>query len=99
MFEGLSDVNKFYLSSLIINGKTDPYNYNVFHFQNNYKESIFVEFLLPVTEIFKDGYGIGMPTLSTQDYADSIAVTIDPYLYDLTKQYIEKKNGQKYNKL
>lgn len=95
MFEGLSDVNKFYLSSLIINGKADPYNYNVFHFQNYCNESMFVESLLPVTEIFKDGYGIGLPTLSTQDYSDSIAVTIDPYLYNLTKQYIEKKNNQK----
>ena len=95
MFEGLSDVNKFYLSSLIINGKADPYNYNVFHFQNYCNESMFVESLLPVTEIFKDGNGIGLPTLSTQDYSDSIAVTIDPYLYNLTKQYIEKKNNPK----
>lgn len=94
MFEGLSDINKFYLSSLILNGKTDPYYYNILHFQKYTKEYIFVETLLSVTEIFKDGFGVGKPTLTIKDYGDAIAVTIDSYLYELTKQYIEKANNQ-----
>ena len=94
MFNGLSDVNKFYLSSLILNGKTDPYYYNILHFDKYSKESMFLDTLLSVTEIFKDGFGVGKPTLTIKDYGDAIAVTIDSYLYELTKQYIEKTNNQ-----
>ena len=64
------------------------------HFQKYTKEYIFVETLLSVTEIFKDGFGVGKPTLTIKDYGDAIAVTIDSYLYELTKQYIEKANNQ-----
>lgn len=31
--------------------------------------------LLPVTEIFWDGFGVGKPTLTIKDYGDAIAVT------------------------
>lgn len=94
MFDGLSDVNKFYLSSLILNGKKDHFNYNILHFQKFSKEAMFADTLLSVTEIFKDGFGVGEPTLTINDYGDSIAVTVDSYLYELTKQYIEKNNNQ-----
>lgn len=94
MFEGLSDVNKFYLSSLILNGKTDPFKYNILLFQKYSKEYVFVDSLLSVTEIFKNGFGVGKPTLTIKDYGDAIAVTIDSYLYELIKQHIEKNNNQ-----
>jgi hypothetical protein len=94
MFNGLSDYNKFQLSSLILKGEKDLYNYNVLHFQKLSNEMLFIDSLISVTEIFNDGFGIGDPTLSIREYADKIAVTIDPYLFELAKQYIENKSNQ-----
>ncbi len=94
MFNGLSDYNKFQLSSLILNGEKDSYNCNVLHFQKLSNEVLFIDSLISVTEIFNDGFGIGDPTLSIREYADKIAVTIDPYLFELTKQYIDNNSNQ-----
>jgi hypothetical protein len=94
MFNGLSDYNKFQLSSLILKGEKDLYNYNVLHFQKLSNEMLFIDSLRSITEIFKDDSGFGKPTLTIKEYADKIAVSIDPFLFELTKQYIDHKNNQ-----
>lgn len=90
MFDGLSDSNKDLLASIILNGKQDNYNYNVFLLQKNSSESFFIDIAQSITEIFKYWNGSGQFCITVSDYANSIAVTIDPYLYELLKQYIEK---------
>ena len=94
MFHGLLDSNKFILASILINGEKDEYYDNVYHFQKYRKESVDLEIAQSISVIYRDRIGSGQTCISIRDYHDSVVATIDPYLYDLIKQYIENKKVQ-----
>lgn len=89
MFFGLSKENKSTLAIIYLKGEKDPINYNVLHFPKFGEDSFRASKAQEVTSIFRDGFGVGMQCIALREYTDTIAVTIDPYLYDLIKRYVE----------
>lgn len=47
-----------------------------------------------ISAIYRDRLGVGQPSIKIKDYTDTVSVTVEPYLYDLLKQYIEKNKNQ-----
>lgn len=91
MFMGLSEDKKKRLTYILLNGKRDEYNYNVLHF-NRYNQDInILTIAQATTNIFRGEYDEGVPSIILKYYTDTIAVVIDPYLYDLINKYIEDK--------
>ncbi len=94
MFDGLSDYNKFILSSILLNGKEDEYDKHILHFQKYSKESMDLDFAQSFTGIYRDWGWNGQACILLKDYGNNIAAIIDPYLYDLIKQHIENQNNK-----
>lgn len=94
MFDGLSDYNKFILTSILLNGKEDVYDNHILHFQKYSNESINLDFAQSFTGIYRDWGGSGQTCIHLKEYENSIAAIIDPYLYDLIKQYIENQKNK-----
>lgn len=94
MFVGLSDSNKFILASILLNGKEDKYDNHILHFQKYSKESMDLDWAQSFTEIYRNWGGNAQACIQLKEYEDSIAAVIDPYLYELTKQYIENNKAQ-----
>ena len=94
MFDGLSGYNKFMLASFLLNGKEDEYDKHILHFQKYSKEAMDLDFAQSFTGIYRDLGGNGQACIYLKDYGDNIAAIIDPYLYDLIKQYIENQNNK-----
>ena len=92
MFEGLKEENKNILADVFIKGKRDSRNYNVLHFNRYSNESSHLSQAVNVSKIFRDVMGYGQDCIWIRLYTDTLTVTIDPYLYDLIKNYIEE-NG------
>ena len=90
MFEGLSDPNKFILASILINGKKDSFKYNVLHFPKYGNDASNIFMAQEISKIYRTGYGSGDYCISTRDYTDTITVTIDPILYGLIENCINK---------
>ena len=94
MFVGLSDSHRFILASILLNGKEDVYDSHILHFQKYSKESMNLDLAQSFTGIYRDWGGSGQTCIHLKEYEDSIAAIIDPYLYDLIKQHIEKNKVQ-----
>lgn len=94
MYAGLSDPNKFILASILLNGTEDKYDKYILHFQKYSKESMDLDFAQSFTGIFRDWGGNGQACIHLKEYENSIAAAIDPYLYDLIKQYIENNKDK-----
>lgn len=94
MFAGLSDPNKFILASILLKGKEDEYDYHILHFQKNSNESLYLDLAQSFTGIYRDRVGNGQACINLKEYEDSIAAAIDPYLYNLIKQYIENNKAK-----
>lgn len=90
MFEGLTDPNKCILASILLNGKKDSYSCNVFHFPRYGKDASNIFMAQEISKIYRTGYGSGDYCISTRDYTDTITVTIDPILYGLIENHINK---------
>ena len=95
MFFGLSDSNRFILASILLNGKEDKYDNHILHFKKYSKESMDLDWAQSITGIYRDWGGNGQTCIRLKEYEDSVAAIIDPYLYDLIKQHIEKNKAQK----
>lgn len=89
MFFGLSKENKKTLAIIYLKGEKDPIKYNILHFQRFGEYSLLANQAQNITTIFRDGLGVGMHSITLHEYTDTIAVTIDPYLYNLIKKYVE----------
>ena len=94
MFNGLADSNKFILATILLNGEKDAHCVNVFHFKKYTKEAIDLETAQSISIIYRDWSGSGQACISLREYQDSVAATIDPYLYDLIKQHIENNKAK-----
>ena len=94
MFEGLSDSNKFILASILLKGQEDKFNSNIFHFDKYSNEASTIYMAESISAIYRDRLGVGQPSIKIKDYTDTVSVTVEPYLYDLLKQYIEKNKNQ-----
>lgn len=92
MFEGLKEESKNILADVFIKGKRDSRNYNVLHFNRYSNESSNLSQAVYVSKIFRDAMGYGQDCIWIRHYTDTLTATIDPYLYDLIKKYIEE-NG------
>ena len=90
MFEGLKDENKKHLAFVILRGKTDSFHSNVLHFNPFSDDFSYVYSAVNISKIFRDAYGQGDDCIWISHYTDTLAATIDPFLYNLIKQYIEK---------
>ncbi len=89
MFNGLTEDNKKTLAYLILKGKKDGFNYNVLHFTPYSDEDFLVQQAVNLSKIFRDPWGHGNDCIWIRHYTDTLAATIDPYLYDLIKEYVE----------
>ena len=94
MFYGLSDSNKFVLASLLLKGDKDSYNYNVLHYPKYGNDSVNISTARHISMINRTSYGSGDYCISTQDYTDTMTVTIDPILYGLIENYIKKEQSK-----
>lgn len=94
MFEGLSHHNKYILASILINGKKDSFHYNVLHFPKYGNDSINVYTAQDVSMIYRTGIGGGQCCISTNEYTDTMSVTIDPILYEIIEKYIEENKSK-----
>ncbi len=90
MFEGLSDDNLNVLLFVFEKGKRDSRNYNILHFPKYGEEAMLANQARSITMIFRGPFGDGQPCISIKKYTDTIAVTIDPFLYDLIRKHIER---------
>lgn len=90
MFFGLSKENKSKLALLYLKGEKDPINYNILHFQKFGEDTIRANHAQEITSIFRGEMGTGMHCITLHEYTDTIAVTIDPFLYNLIKKYVEE---------
>lgn len=94
MFDGLSGSNKFVLASLLLKGDKDSYNYNVLHYPKYGNDSVNISTAQHISMINRTSYGSGDYCISTQDYTDTMTVTIDPILYGLIENYIKKEQSK-----
>lgn len=92
MFNGLTEDNKKILAYVFLKGKKDEFYYNVLHFTPYSDESFHVQQAVDISKIYRDPWGHGDECIWIKHYTDTLAATIDPYLYDLIKKYIEE-NG------
>lgn len=92
MFNGLTEDNKKTLAYILLKGKKDEFNYNVLHFTPYSEESFHVQQAVDLSKIFRNPWGDGNDCIWIRHYTDTLAATIDPYLYDLIKGYIDE-NG------
>lgn len=92
MFNGLTEENKKTLAYILLKGKKDDYNYNVLHFTPYSDDSFHVQQAVDISKIFRSPWGDGDNCIWIKHYTDTIAVTIEPYLYDLVKGYIDENN-------
>lgn len=97
MFEGLKEESKNSLAYILLKGKSDSRNYNVLHFDRYSKDSSYLSQAVNVSKIFRDALGDGQDCIWIRHYTDTLAATIDPFLYDLIKQYIDN-NGLELRK-
>lgn len=90
MFEGLSKENKNYLAFILLKGKQDQFGNNIFHF-NKYSDDLkYIHQAINVSRIFRTSWGSGNDCIWIKDYTNNVTATIDPFLYELIKEYIEK---------
>ena len=92
MFNGLTEDNKKTLAYIFLKGKKDEFNCYVLHFTPYSEESFYVQQAVNISKIFRDPWGDGDDCIWIRHYTDTLAATIDPYLYDMIKKYIEE-NG------
>lgn len=92
MFNGLTEDNKKTLAYIFLKGKKDDFNYNVLHFTPYSEESFYVQQAVGISKIFRDPWGDGDACIWIKHYTDTLAATIDPYLFDLINGYINE-NG------
>lgn len=89
MFIGLAEEKKKRLAYILLKGEKDEYNYNMLHF-NKYSQDInTLTIAQATTNIFRGAYDEGVHTIELKYFTDTIAVVIDPCLYDLIKKYID----------
>lgn len=89
MFIGLAEEKKKRLASILLKGERDEYNYNMLHF-NKYSQDInTLSTAQATTNIFRGAYDEGVHTIELKYFTDTIAVVIDPCLYDMIKKYID----------
>lgn len=93
MFEGLSDHNKFILTSILINGKKDSYYYNVLNFPKYGKDASNIFMAQDISMIYRTEIGGGQYCIHRKEYTDTICVTIDPILYEIIAKYIEENKS------
>lgn len=89
MFNGLTEENKKTLAYIFLKGKKDTFNQYVLHFTPYSDESYHVQQAVDISKIFRDPWGHGDDCIWIKHYTDTLAATIDPYLYDLIKRYID----------
>lgn len=89
MFNGLTEDNKKTLAYIFLKGKKDEFNYHVLHFTPYSDEAFHVQQAVNLSKIFRDSWGDGDDCIWIRHYTDTLAATIDPYLYDLIKEYVE----------
>lgn len=94
MFEGLTKENKDALAVVVMKGKEDKFQQNVLHYnRNDYQLINVIGHVESTCRIFRTGYlhaydpHGGQPCITITNYADTITVTIEPYLLELAKQY------------
>ena len=92
MFNGLTENNKKILAYILLKGKKDDYNYNILYFTPYSDDSFHVQQAVDISKIFRDFWGNGDDCIWIKHYTDTLAATIDPYLYDLVKAYIDENN-------
>ena len=89
MFNGLTEENKKTLAYIFLKGKKDTFNQYVLHFTPYSDESYHVQQAVDISKIFRDPWGHGDDCIWIKHYTDTLAATIDPYLYALIKRYID----------
>ena len=89
MFMGLAEEKKKRLAYILLKGKRDEYNYNVLHFQKYDQDFNTLTIAQATTNIFRGAYDEGVHTIELKYFTDTIAVVIDPCLYDMIKKYID----------
>lgn len=97
MFEGLKDENKKLLAFVFLKGEKDSFKGNVLHFAPYSDESFRVQQAVDISKIFRDAWGHGEECIWIRHYTDTLAATIDPFLYDLIRQYVNN-NGLELRK-
>ena len=97
MFNGLTEDNKKTLAYIFLKGKKDTFNQYVLHFTPYSDESFHVQQAVDISKIYRDPWGHGDDCIWIRHYTDTLAATIDPYLYDMIKKYIEE-NGLELKK-
>lgn len=92
MFNGLTEDNKKTLAYIFLKGRKDKFDHYVLHFTPYSDEAFHVQQAVDLSKIFRNPWGDGSDCIWIRHYTDTLAATIDPYLYDLIKGYIDE-NG------
>ena len=90
MFYGLSDYNKNCLACIVLKGKKDQYEENVFQFNRYSHESLMAQQASSISLIYRDSLDDGDECIWIRTYTDTITAEIDPYLLSLIKKYLCK---------